>query len=448
MEKQFLVSNVPVPGQFYTVQKKSSTLLTSVGKAYHVSAGAKRLKLAQKVNAHPLNRKYWVKPQSNFNKKFFPEGIISFNPIFTRTTESHLFVEKGNNFAVIWIPIQEDIAHERLGAMYDIPQGFVEHAIRHVCDDLAADTQTRILGQVAGGKKDDSSNKDSLALVPDASRTPFRFICSIFAIFPSPFHPDVELVSGPATGTLISNRHVLTAAHVLRTRLSKFDPIFDARKVLIAPGNDSLLNFFSDTSKLSLVDRVLLVLSGALTPFGQFVSRRFSIPKEYREGSSHKQHLFDYGVIELPTNVGEITIGKRKKQFGFWGSRKFGDGTILVPQHEKIAASTKSVFLSGYPTTHVSTHGVRQWVGMGPISSDLPVNDQITLKRGARRRLGYHIATEDGHSGSPVWNNLRVNGKVKRSLLAIHSHGAFESDLAHSGILLTGDVLKQIRQLR
>ncbi len=98
-------TTVPTPGRFYAIQYGKGGLLTTTGRAYGVGAGAERLRLAQSVNNHPRNRNFWVKPANDYEKRYFPNGIISFNPMFTCGRDQRPAAKTDRKcFARVWIP--------------------------------------------------------------------------------------------------------------------------------------------------------------------------------------------------------------------------------------------------------------------------------------------------------------------------------------------------------
>jgi hypothetical protein len=98
-------ATVPAPGRFYAIQYKKGGLLTTTSRAYGVGEGTARLRLAQQINRHSLNRKFWVQPGNDFERRYFPDGIISFNPRFTcGAVQRAATAKEGKCFARIWIP--------------------------------------------------------------------------------------------------------------------------------------------------------------------------------------------------------------------------------------------------------------------------------------------------------------------------------------------------------
>lgn len=99
-------TTTPTPGSYYSIQRGKGGLLTTTGRAYGLGAGTQRLRYAQRINQHPRNRKFWVRPASDFARRHFKDGIISFSPGFTCGTPQRQ-AKKGEKrcFARIWIPV-------------------------------------------------------------------------------------------------------------------------------------------------------------------------------------------------------------------------------------------------------------------------------------------------------------------------------------------------------
>ncbi|HMO39599.1 MAG TPA: L,D-transpeptidase family protein [Saprospiraceae bacterium] len=104
LDEEATVKTTPTPGAYYQI-KRNDNLLTVVGRAYKVGEGNERLKLAQKVNNDPANRKFWRSPNNAFERGSFKDGIISFSPRFTCGEEQKVATAKDKKcFAKIWIP--------------------------------------------------------------------------------------------------------------------------------------------------------------------------------------------------------------------------------------------------------------------------------------------------------------------------------------------------------
>lgn len=98
------VLDKPTPGAFYRI-RPGDTLLGTTGEAYGLGEGASRLNAAKAVSNNPWNRHYHVLPASDFTKKHFPGGIVSFMPRWEGNIASEQDAGKpGNSFALIFFP--------------------------------------------------------------------------------------------------------------------------------------------------------------------------------------------------------------------------------------------------------------------------------------------------------------------------------------------------------
>lgn len=96
---------VPTPGRFYKIQQGKGGLETTARRAYETKSDSERVKKAQEINNHPLNRKFWRIPKNAYEKKFYTDGIIEFSPNFTCEKDQRR-TKRGEKrcFARIWIP--------------------------------------------------------------------------------------------------------------------------------------------------------------------------------------------------------------------------------------------------------------------------------------------------------------------------------------------------------
>jgi hypothetical protein len=99
------IANMPMPCRFYTIKSgvDKEGLIDLAGRAYGVKTN--KTKLAQWINNHPYNRRFW---RTNLANKSFPQGRISFNPRFSRDISKQAqatgHAPSGNAFATIFIP--------------------------------------------------------------------------------------------------------------------------------------------------------------------------------------------------------------------------------------------------------------------------------------------------------------------------------------------------------
>ena len=449
-DESLIPTPVPTPGRYYQI-RKGDNLLGVAGKAYAVKAGTQaRLDFARKINRHPLNRKYLKEEKGN---NLFPEGQVSFLPGFSCDVPLQIAAlqtaVKGNCFAVLWIPEAEEVKHPFLGKAIDIPSGLLPELLKSRASVEPESSQSEAMqSQVQPSPKSDAFTSEGLTMVSDPHVTPLRFICSVMAIFEHPRQKGTLIVSGPASGTLIGDRQVLTAAHVIYAEgfgLTAQDPV-----LIVTPGDDSLYKNSGPPPGLSLKGLPFSGLGAFImgkSPVGSFVSTSAKFPNEFKNPTkaivdAGTRHLFDYAVITLPKDVGRLRW--KRKRFGYWGSARHGDGTRFLPQTNRDDLKDKTVFVTGYPVTEqrVAQHGITQWTGEGIVNNDL--QDQKAHRKHGRERVGYRIPTEEGQSGSPVWRTVSSGRKTFFDLIAVHSNGGFELTFSANGVLLTPKVMENI----
>ena len=107
-----IVATSPAPDRLYRI-RKGNTLLPLAGEAYSVGAGGDRMHRAQLINRHPFNWRFHVAPCRSFNKKFFPEGLVTFMLRFSchdaDFDDPMQFPPKGRCFGIVFLPPASDI---------------------------------------------------------------------------------------------------------------------------------------------------------------------------------------------------------------------------------------------------------------------------------------------------------------------------------------------------
>ncbi|MFZ0087643.1 MAG: serine protease [Candidatus Acidiferrales bacterium] len=188
--------------------------------------------------------------------------------------------------------------------------------------------------------------------VSNTFAVPFRWICRITI-------RKNGKNDGGGSGVLISDRHVLTAAHVVYDVVQ--DPVqYDLDVKIALDGNKDL---------------------GMFTRAGHP-----QIPSQY----DPKRSEFDYALITLDRPVGQTTPDElHGDKLCFWGSPECGAGTVLVRVDPK-GLVTQDASSAGYPKNKGES---AMWCFTGMLAS-------VPEKA---RTMVYTGELTEGQSGSPVW---------------------------------------------
>lgn len=399
----------PKPGEFYEIQAKAGGLLTTTSRAYGVKAGtAARLALAQKINAHPLNRPFWRAPGDDFERANFPDGIVSFNPEFTcEDPQRRAGPGESRCFARLFIPPRDDLVHPRLGPAVPLPPGVVPPQGNgpKPCDCLDYNCSSR----PAPGDVDTGATDERRRVANPLGGIPNRWICAITVILEIP--QAGTWVTGRGTGVRIGPDHVLTAAHVLhhpvkfrgawvQTTTAAVVVVF-GRHGVVAPNSP-------------------MPPPPAPSSFGAIVvtgADNLWVPPEWSAaiakgetpdgGGKTDLYAFDYGLIRFDAANRCPSVATLGKAPLYWSTTNVSDKAAFWDRLE-LGASLRT---AGYP----GDKPCNQWESSGPLR-DLFSLGKARFKNAPKNVwLSFDADFAAGMSGSPVWR--RVTGRKTDPLL-------------------------------
>jgi V8-like Glu-specific endopeptidase len=213
--------------------------------------------------------------------------------------------------------------------------------------------------------------------ITDTVGVPWRWICR------------VETRHGSGTGVLVSNRHVLTAAHLV--------------------------------SGVSGLIRVKPGLNETDEPLGTYsVHSSAKIPSDYRE----KDDNYDYALLRLDDAVGDKKFkALQGNALCYWGDPKCGEKTVFA-RRDPAKLNQKRAFIAGYP-------------GNKLMSVDGFLYDAVRKDRFMRITAD----VTPGFSGSPVW--IVENGMFCLVGIAV---SIVEGGSPTHVVRVTRELVRQLRQ--
>lgn len=302
---------------------------------------------------------------------------------------------------------------------------------------------------------------DDRVRVTNTLAIPFRFICCLEFEFNEPASGGTHFLRG--TGTLVSDRHVLTAAHNVLRDVSRDDTNFPINYRLpdvmfVAPARNDR-NFHGGVAEVQ-------VRAGA--PLAR-VAPLWRANADRQRAGGNTTHLpgpmqADYALLTLSLPLGARVPTPTSMQLpppplGHWGHPRFGGGTRIRAYDSAHwgRLRNETINLSGYPgdkcrhwplvgsatnaqlrarKCFTNIPGMEPFIDLG--STQWRSTGSILNPAQAPGLITYDLDTATGHSGSPVW----LNWEGYRNLVAIHTG---ESGAVNRGLRITAPILQQLR---
>lgn len=260
---------------------------------------------------------------------------------------------------------------------------------------------------------------DDRIIVADTKKIPYRWICSLELYFEDPDNRKQAFLL-PATGTLISEKHVLTSAHALLNDIEGTRGTtkrLKAKRVTVIPGRWGAARTPAQQA-----------------PFGSSDAASLDFPSGWKR---MLDPIYDFGLIKLKQPLGRPPLG-------YWGSKAY-EKVARIQAVPKAALKGKPVHSSGYPGDKC---GHLPKTGSAPDAHPCPNRASTqwrtsgtVISTPGTNILGHDMDTKPGQSGSPVWLEDPVTGVL--TLIAIHS-APFRPD--NRAVLLTEEVLRQVKK--
>ena len=233
---------------------------------------------------------------------------------------------------------------------------------------------------------------DNRVRVRSTTAVPWRWVCKIV------IEDSRRRLVGLGTGTLVSDRHVLTAAHV----------VYDAYK-----------NMHQYTIT------VIPALNDLKEPFDRYtITSKPKMRKEYSSTAANGID-WDYALLTLNTVIGKKSFSALKgSPLCYWGNPHCGANTVFARLDPR-NLNAKAAYTAGYPG---GKGGKQLWCAAGILHS---ANER-------HRTMWITADTTGGQSGSPVW--VTDNGRYCLVGVAV---GA--GTRSNKVVRLTREMIRQLR---
>lgn len=348
-------TNAPTPGAFYKIQFGKGGLIRTAARAYGVPLRPNPIRLAKLINDHPYNRRFWRSPKNAFERRFYPSGLINFNPRFVGAFADQMAVgfderaPRGRRFAIIWIPNRFQLSHPTLVPAITFPKDLLVDAL--ASNAFCAPVLSRAHCPTAPIPNTAINNKAK----------PFQWICHIIAVFLDPAGDVTNVLSG--SGFLIRNNVVASCAHLLYNNFEIVDlvtkkcvDIFrgSPSHLIISPGRrdaKSPFGTFVVDVKRTGAKPNLVVHPRWIKATDKREKKQRSLCNKDLKRATGPERKFDIALLSLKgaTTFGSATF--RRGHFGTSFTDSAGNSvTSSISEPAKGLRPKTTVSIGGYPS--------------------------------------------------------------------------------------------------
>jgi V8-like Glu-specific endopeptidase len=291
---------------------------------------------------------------------------------------------------------------------------------------------------------------DERSLVTNPLAVPFCFICWVEAVSPTfnPVGPKARFLRN--SGTIVSARHVLTAAHNVLPGPSPTMLTLGQTIARVAPRRHgrALLGGISEVTMIRVAPQWL----GTADPQVDFAL--LTLEHDLGTAIIKQPKVGPNATIDLETPGGTGSakvIQTGDGQFGFWGHKQLGGGTRIIPRTTNDLRG-QPLNHAGYPNDKCrdkpsSGSGTMVQLAACPSidrgSMQWATSDGVVVDPAPSTAPGlllHNLDTKSGQDGGPIW----LHWQGFRNLVAIHT-GDF-SAIANKSVRITEPLLRQLRK--